>query len=644
MTEKHRILQKVALNLLSFVACVCNPFVRSTATSHVLQAERYVNNREHQMRVVSLKIENYRGIRSGFVRFGKHPVLVGDNNTGKTTLIEALTLVLGRDRLVRELTEHDFYGSCPQAADRIKLIATIADFQNDDPEQSSHWFRDGRAVVKWVDETTGTVHALRENPAWKLCCQIAVQARFDHESLVVEMVRYFHDHDEPIDPFAEETPAVVPGKLIQELGFYLVRASRTWDKVFSWGNELFKRTVLAAAAQPASALLAERDRLRAPEQPIDADPGIAPLIQNLNTELALSFASAPRVQLRLTGTDSRSVMEAVQAHFAVEGGPSIPAARQGSGLVSMQGLLLLLELGRARAEGGGEFLMALEEPELHLSPSAQQRLVHRVQALSTQTFVTTHSPLVASMADPTSVLILRTHDGVLTAEPFLEVALLPGAQNWQRRFFQHSRVDVLSALMQPSLLIPEGKADFQLLRCILRPLMMTAGWIDSMSRPFGIEVGVIPTEDAKVIETHQLMARLHKNVCCLVDGDAEGQLYAANLMASQVPPPVVIRWNDGAMIEDAVGWILAADEAAVVGKLVELSQVPPNSAAAVVAYLKAKKVDIVAYESVAEAIATTPACRVRAAELLSGLACACAGSPATLRFIRDAGGVWVFQP
>jgi predicted ATPase len=596
------------------------------------------------MRVVSLKIENFRGIRSGFVCFGKHPVLVGDNNTGKTTLIEALALVLGRDRLVRELTEHDFYGSCPQPANRIKVIATIAGFQADDPQHNSHWFRDGRAVVKWVDETNGHVHALRENPAWKLCCQIAVQARFDQESLAVEMVRYFHDSDEPVDPFADESPAIVPGKLIQELGFYLVRASRTWDKVFSWGNELFKRTVLAAAAQPASALLAERDRLRSPEQPIDTDPGIASLIQNLNSELALSFASSPKVQLRLTATDSRSVMDAVSAHFATEGGPSIPAGRQGSGLVSMQGLLLLLELGRARAEVGGEFLMALEEPELHLPPSAQQRLVHRVQALSTQTFVTTHSPLVASMADPTSVLMLRKHDGLLTAEPFLELALPPEAANWQRRFFQHSRVDVLSALMQPSLLIPEGKADFQLLRCILRPLMMTAGWLDSMSRPFGIEVGVVPTEDAKVVETHRLMIRLHKNVCCLVDGDADGLRYINELAASPTPTAAVIRWHDGAMIEDAIGWILAADEATIVEKLAELSKTPPNSAVAVVTYLKAKKMDLIAYESVAEAIATTPACRERAADLLSGLACACAGSPGTSRFIRDPDNVWVFQP
>ncbi|MDQ2149220.1 AAA family ATPase [Alcaligenaceae bacterium C4P045] len=596
------------------------------------------------MRVSNLRIENFRGIRFGFVRFGRHPVFVGDNNTGKTTLIEALALLLGRDRLVRELTEHDFHGSSPQPLDRIRLVATITDFPDDDPDRSNNWFRDGRAVVKWIDEATGIVHPERDDQTYKLCCQIALQARFDSESLTVETLRYFHDHDNPVDPFSEDSPVPVPGKLIQELSFYLVRASRTWDKVFSWGNELFKRTVLAAAAQPAVALIAERDRLRTPVQPIDLDPGIEPLIRNLNQELALAFPNAPRVQLRLTGTDSRAVMEAVSAHFTADDGFSIPAARQGSGLVSMQGLLLLLELGRARATAGGEFLMALEEPEVHLPPAAQQRLVHRVQSLSTQTFVTTHSPLVASMAEPTSVLILKKQNGELSAEPFFKAPLPATAPNWQRKFFQHSRIDVLSALMQPSLLIPEGRADFQLLKCILRPLMMTAGWLDTMSKPFGIEVGVVPTEDARVIETHQFLSRLHQRISCLVDGDGEGLHYVAQLQRVVPRPASIIRWNDGAMIEDIIGWILLADERSALSKLADLSQELPNSAADVVRYLKAKKMDVIAYELVAEAIATTPACRIRAAEVLGGLACACAGSTESARFVPDENGVWIFQP
>ena len=56
------------------------------------------------------------------------PVLVGPNNCGKATVIEALALLFGRDRMVRTLTEYDFFGGNPQPTDRIRLIATVTGF------------------------------------------------------------------------------------------------------------------------------------------------------------------------------------------------------------------------------------------------------------------------------------------------------------------------------------------------------------------------------------------------------------------------------------------------------------------------------------------------------------------------------------
>src|SRR5262245_55704124 len=63
------------------------------------------------VQIAKLEIKNFRGIREGVVRFSPHTVLVGPNNCGKTTVIEALALLFGRDRMIRQLTEHDFYGS-----------------------------------------------------------------------------------------------------------------------------------------------------------------------------------------------------------------------------------------------------------------------------------------------------------------------------------------------------------------------------------------------------------------------------------------------------------------------------------------------------------------------------------------------------
>src|SRR6266481_8512431 len=221
------------------------------------------------MQIVDLRIENFRGVRTGYVRFGPHTIFVGPNSCGKTTVIEALALLFGRDRLVRDLTEHDFYGSDPQPADRIRLIATITGFESDDPAEHADWFRDDRGVPKWLDPITGRVHATRENPVWRLACQIAFAARFDRPSLEVETAQYFHDDDGVLDVFVEETWTPIPSRLLREVGFFLVPASRTWDRIISFGSELFRRVVASGAGPPAEAVLVERDRLRRPEPTLE---------------------------------------------------------------------------------------------------------------------------------------------------------------------------------------------------------------------------------------------------------------------------------------------------------------------------------------------------------------------------------------
>lgn len=593
------------------------------------------------MRVAGLRIENFRGVRQGGVRFKQHTIIAGPNNAGKTTIIEALALLFGRDRLIRELTEHDFTGSDPKPADRIRLVATVTGFEGDDPDAHLDWFRDGRAVPKWLDEATGEVHPARDDPAWKLSCQIGFQAFFDREALAVETARYFHDHEYPVDPFAEDAHVGVPPTLLQQTGFYLVRASRTWDGVLSFGSELFRRTVRAAEGQPSAAVIAERDRLRQPADPIDEDPRLRPLVTRINEELSQFFPRRPQARLRVTGTDSRAVLEAVVAHFTVGGEPAVPAARQGSGLISLQVLLLLLQLGRARAEAGDGFVMALEEPELHLPPPSQRQLVHRIQALSTQTIISTHAPAVAAAGDPTSLLMVRNDDGRLVAEPLLREPLTVTSPSWMRKFFQTSRPDVVAALMHETALIPEGRSDHELLRAILNAVMLRQGW-SLAGRLFSLEVGLVPSVDARVVEIHAALTRLHARLCCLVDGDSAGTSYARALAEAQPRPAAILRWPPGWAIEHAVGWILQADEAAVVAAITGIDN-PPASATDVVARLAAHKNDIVLYDAVAEAIAETGPCSARAHEMFRALAEACAGE-ATHRFQPDALGVLVFQP
>lgn len=59
------------------------------------------------MQIADLRIENFRGIRTGHILFGPHTVSIGQNNCGKTTVIEALAVLSGPDRMVRDLAEHE---------------------------------------------------------------------------------------------------------------------------------------------------------------------------------------------------------------------------------------------------------------------------------------------------------------------------------------------------------------------------------------------------------------------------------------------------------------------------------------------------------------------------------------------------------
>ncbi|NBJ20692.1 AAA family ATPase [Burkholderia thailandensis] len=605
------------------------------------------------MRVVDLRIKNFRGIREAHVRLGQHTVLVGANNCGKTTIIEALALLFGRDRMVRSLTEHDFFGSNPQPADRIQLIATIVGFDGDDPAEHVDWFRDDRGVPKWWNPVRCAASATRDDPNWPLACQIGFCARFDQPELEVETARYFHDDDVVGDVFADEAPVAVPGRLIRDIGFFLVPASRSWDRIVSFGSELFRRVVASAGGQPATSVLKERDRLRAPDQPLEADENLEPITTQLNTELAGFFRSKPILQLRVTATDSDGLLETVVPHYLHAGAPlALPARRHGSGLISLQHLLLLLQFGRQRAQAQEGFWMALEEPELHVPPPLQRRLVHRIQALSSQTFVSTHSPMIAAMSDPLSVLVLRNDDGVLSSVPLLPETLPPAASNGVRKLFQLNRADTIAALMHDAVLVPEGRIDYEWFKLLVRAVDLRQGWDEGQESKFGAYIGLVPTHDAAVEATVGALVRLHPRITALVDGDAAGRAYAQAMAAAAQGPTIIMRWPDDWTIEDVVGWVLAGDADAAITALARVMDPAPQSVPALVARLKSEvraagglKQDQIAYEVVADVIGTTERCCNRARELLNAINDVSLGGDSP-RFVAAPGApaIRTFQP
>lgn len=586
------------------------------------------------MKLLELRIEGFRGIQHTKIRFGDHDVLVGPNGSGKSSIIDALSLVFGRNRLVRDLTEHDFYGSSPDATSRIRIIATLGGFDGNEPDQHDGWFREGRGVPKWWNPGTGTAEAEPNQQTESLCVQIAFAARFDIEELAVESIRYFHDDDSVVDPFLDDLTQEVPKRLFDDIGYYVLPARRTWEGAASFASELFRKAVAAVGGIPARTILDERDRLRLPTSPLETDIGLEPLVARINQQLARLLPTAPRFQLRVTATDSDSLLRALVAHYAEGADVALPVGRHGMGLLSLQTFILLLELGRERRQQGKPFLFAMEEPELHIPPGIQRRLVAQAVSIAEQTICTSHSPRLAAYYPATSVQILDRRPGGLAATPLLSEPLQTNASNAVRKLAHDDRPRVVEALMHQRVLIPEGRTEFEWFR-LLSDVLETgdnALEINDTDLPaFGTVVGVVPTHDSAVTPTFMTLRRLRSGLVPLVDGDVAGDSKVEDLRSAEPPPTCIIQWRAGWAIEDVIGWILKGDERSALGDLQDRIERDFNTVDELVMLLRQKagasrlKGDYLAYEQVAYVIRDQSGCRQRAAALMGVFTKACLG-------------------
>lgn len=598
------------------------------------------------MKLLALAIDGFRGVQHATIRFGDHDVLVGPNGVGKSTIIDALSLVFGRTRLVRDLTEHDFYGSCPEATSRIRIVVTLAGFDGNDPDRNDAWFREGRAVPKWWNSVSGKVEPEPSDDANILCAQIALAARFDLDDLSVESLRYFHDDEEVEDPFLDDAVQQVPTRLFDDIGYYVLPARRTWEAAASFASELFRKAVATIGGIPAQTVLDERDRLRQPEDPLEETHGLEPLVGRINQQLAKLLPAAPRFQLRITATDSESLLRALVPHYASDDGTALPVGRHGMGLLSLQTFILLLEIGRERIRQGKPFLFAMEEPELHIPPGMQRRLVAQAVSIAEQTICTSHSPRLAAFYPATSVQILDRRSDHLAATPLLPAPLDGSASNARRKLYHDDRPRIIEALMHHRVLIPEGRSEyewFRLLSDVLETGDLGLEIVDADTPTFGTVVGVAPTHDGAVAETFDVLRTLRGCLVPLVDGDSAGNEKIQQICDRESVPEIILQWREGWAMEDVVGWILKGAEAEAVAALKERIDREFNVVDDLITLFRIKngagrlKADYLAYDEVASVIGSLPGCRERAAALLKAVTVACLGQADASEMVeRDA--------
>lgn len=601
------------------------------------------------MRICRLKIENFRGIKHANVLFEKNSVVVAPNNAGKTAIVEALSLLLGRGRFNRELFEYDFFGADPAPEDRVRLSAVITDLGSDRPEDHPGLFNIERgASHSWWNPASNTLSAEADEGA-NLALEIGFQARFDAEEMECEGIRYFLDGD--TDPFEEGSAAVrVPGSVIEAIGAFVVPAHRDWDMLTSFRSRTFEQVVAATKAFPGATVKAIRDELREPNTRLEEAPEFRGLVDRVDAELTFFVGSAAAgLTFRPTAGDTPAVLEALHPHLKGRGEVAIPIRHHGSGVRSLQTLLLLLEFGRLRYEAGRNFILIAEEPELHLHPGHHRRLVGRMRDVAAQTIITTHSPSVAAFHSPHEILITNpSPEGILRAHSLVPPGTPIPDKNALKRLFTVFRQRLCEALMSPVVVIPEGDTDATWIEHFARSGLMAEGWDLGNAEETPGTLGVVPTQSSHVVRTFEQLARVHHAIVPLVDGDATGYDYVKALRRLPVRPLVVCQLTENWTIEDVVAWVIGSEDKGRVMQVLESWDGERETLADAIRSA-AVKTDWAKHEEVAALILERTASLERVRRFLAGLWAAGRGEAPpglwTLEPTSDATmSVWRFAP
>lgn len=445
------------------------------------------------MRIVELTLNNFRGIRKCTLHPGKHAVLLGPNNSGKTAILEGLNLVLNPEigSYRASIDENDFYRRAyvardlgevdggvvavapatraqvplnvdhpadPARADAepppsaqptptVRIVVVIADLSADD----QRFFKD--FLVAW-DDSSKRVHEADDTDAdpfegREVAIRLVFEAWYDVAEDDFAQKSYFQ---RDVRVGRAECPTATREHK-RRIGFLIYRDYRALSRPITLQDAtLFARLLESQGAMP-KRFEEVLDGLETALDALTEEEGLAGLVANYASELEnilpLSSGASASLRFRLTDRTRKELRTAAQLY--VDGAESMPIQKLGAGTRSIATLAMLMLIMRRRGRG----ILALEEPETYLFPHAQRRVIDECLSVATQALITTHSPYVLERIQSDDVLrIERRNDGEVMVTPL--PALKAKGQNLYARKL---RDGLGEALLGKAVLLVEGDSD-----------------------------------------------------------------------------------------------------------------------------------------------------------------------------------------
>jgi putative ATP-dependent endonuclease of OLD family len=339
------------------------------------------------MQIKDITIKNFRGIESLKLPLGRLTVLIGENNTGKSSILTVMYKVLSRGLVSRKSGQFEGYDfhlnddtSTPQTAGDIAIVLHFAEDEND----------------QWTDEVVQQLNKV---------IQLDLESGYNHIwfRVTVHYDQGAGDYITQCDflnelgvALANVKTGLLHGELIGAIPVFLLSALRNANQEFSQRGQFWRGFLKSVKIPDAQRVSIEESLRTINDELIQNNTGLASVIDSLgqSNNLVALDANAP-VVLEAVPTKVFDLTGRIQVGLRSSSGVKLPLERHGEGVQSLSVIMLFNAfVDTVLREMYGESaspLLLLEEPEAHLHPSAVRSLSKLLSSSNRQMVVSTHS-------------------------------------------------------------------------------------------------------------------------------------------------------------------------------------------------------------------------------------------------------------
>jgi putative ATP-dependent endonuclease of OLD family len=457
----------------------------------------------------TFEIENFRGIAKLTLELDRTTVLIGENNSGKTSVLEALHTCMNRglSRRAAPFSEYDFHLATEDAepADAPPIVLTLT-------------FEESKAD-EWPDELVQAFpHALQTLDDDRQRLSFRVAAKYDKATRDLGVEWSF------LDKAGSPLPTAKQAKLVTDLQqlapVFLLTAVRDASQHFQsksalWGPFTRNPQISEEKQQEIEEQIEQINQsVLDSHEPFEVIKDRIAQIGNLVPLADKDLVSVEAVPARILDMLART-----QVKLGARTGARLPIAQHGAGTQSLAVLFLFEAFLQSRLadayEKHSEPILALEEPESHLHPSAIRALWSTLDKLAGQKIIATHSGDLLAAVPLKAIRRLARRNGKVEVFRVLDATL---DAREQQKVTYHIRAKRGVLLFARCWLLVEGETEFTMLPELARAL----------NRDFNL-AGVCCVEFAQcglapLIKTAQdLGIEWH----LLADGDKAGKEYVS---------------------------------------------------------------------------------------------------------------------